>query len=112
MRKQTDILDHVPDRSSEPNRIPLARVSALHTHVARVGKEQPVHQLEHGRLACAACANQRERLTSGDSDREVVEQRPAGNPIGHAAELDTIHWKNYTSSGTARDARGVIGARL
>ena len=75
MRKETDVLNDVADRPTQPDRIPLARVPALHEHVARVGQEQSVDELEHGRLAGAARADQRERLPGADRQRDVVEDR-------------------------------------
>ena len=90
MRKQADVLNDVADRSPQANRIPLARVSALHAHVARVGQEQSIDQLEHGRLARAARADQRDHFAGVDGEGERIEHgRLPTVPERHLTELDT-----------------------
>ena len=92
MRKQADLLNHVADRSPQANRIPLARVPALHAHVAGVGQQQSIDELEDGGLAGAARADERDDFAGADGQREVVENgRPPREPEGHVAEFDAVH---------------------
>ena len=96
VRKEADLLNHVADGSAKADRIPLARVPALHAHVAGVGQEQSIDQLEDGRLAGAARADERERLAGADRQRDVVENgRPPREPVGHVAEFDAFHGGDY-----------------
>ena len=76
----------------QANGIPFTRVDALDAYLTGVGQQQPVHQLQHRRLACAARADERERLASTDGQREVVEDVcPAADAVGHVPELDAVH---------------------
>ena len=92
MRKQADLLNHVADRAPEPDRIPFARVLALHGDVAGVGEEQSIDELEDRGLARTARAHQRDDLTGLDRQREIVENgRLPSVPERHLAEVDAVH---------------------
>src|SRR5207237_9738704 len=56
VRKQADLLQHVPDAPSQANRLPRARVAAFADHRAAVRFEETVDQLQQRALPGAAAA--------------------------------------------------------
>ena len=92
VRKQTDLLNDVADRSSEANRIPFARVSALHAHLAGARQQQSIDQLEDGCFSSTAGADEGQCLTGANGQRDIVENRRTScEPVGNVAELDAFH---------------------
>src|SRR5262249_12584822 len=74
------------------NRIPLARVFALHAHFAGVGQQQSIDQFEDGGLAGAARADERERFAGIDGEAESVENRRlVGAAKRHMADFNPVH---------------------
>ncbi len=89
VRKQPDVLQHEPDASTQLDRIPTRRLSALDDDDAGVRQQKPVDQLEDRRLASAATADECEDNARVDRDREMVEHdAPARPGERHVAELD------------------------
>src|SRR5262249_50056782 len=62
---------------AQPDRIPLGGGTAGDVHGARRRQDECVHQAQRRRLARPAAADERERLTLGDPEREAIENRPA-----------------------------------
>jgi AcrB/AcrD/AcrF family len=92
VREQADLLNHIPDRSPQTYRIPIARVLAFDQDVAGIRQHQPVHELQHRRLAGAAPADQRDDFSGFDRQREAVEDARAGRRgVGNVLKLDRGH---------------------
>lgn len=92
MRKEPDVLNHIPNGAPQANRIPFAGVFPLHPHVASVGHEQSIDELEGRGLTGATRADERHDFAGIDSERESVENwRVAGVSERHLPELDAIH---------------------
>ena len=77
VRKQADILEHVADATSEPDAVPLARVTAFDPDRSRYRQQQTIDQLEDGGLAGAAPSHEHHDFAGADRQRESVEQRRA-----------------------------------
>src|SRR6185436_6976755 len=92
VREQADVLNHVAHRSAQTNWIPRSRVDALDEHLADIGQQQPVDQLEHRRLTRTTRTDERKRLAGADGQRKVVEDLcSAADTVGHVPELDAFH---------------------
>ena len=99
VRKEPDVLNDVAHGPSQADHIPFARVSALHAHLARLGQQQSIDQLEDRGLAGAARPDERHGLTGIDSQRESVQNgRLAGEPERHLAEFDPVHRRRQYSA--------------
>ena len=74
MGEEPDLLDDVPDRASQGDRVQSGHVLPAHEDLATVGLEHPVDQLQHGGLAAPGLAEEDEDLTVAHGEREVVDR--------------------------------------
>ena len=76
VREEADLLDHVADRAAQLRQVVVADLPAVDADVTARERDQPVDELERGRLAAARWADQNADLPRGDGEREVVDRRP------------------------------------
>jgi len=87
--KKTDLLQHVSDAPSQPNRLPVASVAALDHHVTGVRQQQSVDELQQRRLAGPAATDKPQDLPRLDREAETVEHAQAvGSRKGDRSKLD------------------------
>src|SRR5690606_331421 len=91
-RQQVEILEDDADFVASQRGPAAARLDrcALPQHAAAAGRVEPGGDVEQGRLAAAALADQRDRLAGGDRQVNAVERRDAAALEGsmHALECD------------------------
>ena len=90
--KQADVLNDVADRSPQADRIPLARVPALHEHLAGVGQQQPIDQLEDA----SSCPRRSRRPAPTSRRAPTVSEKSSRMRVCPARPYDT--WRNSTPS--------------
>jgi hypothetical protein len=89
VREEPHLLDHIAGPSAERHRVPLARPTSGDTDFAPDRLEEPVHELEDGRLADPRAPHQDDRLVRPDGERETVEKRAAvRDRVRDPVELD------------------------
>jgi hypothetical protein len=89
VREEPHLLDHVAGSSAKRHRVPLGRPTSGDTDFARNRLEQPVHELEDGRLADPRAPHQDDRLVLPDGERKTVEQGAAARDrVRDTVELD------------------------
>jgi hypothetical protein len=88
VREQPGLLDDPPHPPPQGNRLLARDVPAENPHLARVGVQQPVGQLQRRRLASARATEQRDGLSLFDRKVEAVEDASAPEALVDAAILD------------------------
>src|SRR5438093_13080947 len=89
MRKEADVLQHVPDATPQPDWLPLPRVAPLDQDDAVVLPQQTIDELQHRRLARTAAADKRKHIAGFDGQRKTVEDaRSTGSRKGNVPEFD------------------------
>ena len=73
MWHQTSLLDHVADRASQRDRVPLGRTSIAHDDPSGRGFDQRVDHLEESRLTRAAGAQERQDLAPGHTEADSLD---------------------------------------
>ena len=87
VRKEPRVLDHVTDGAPQRHRIFAADVAPVHAHFPGVRFEQPVAQLQRGRLAASGRPEQGHGLAGGDREREILENRLAREALADGSIL-------------------------
>ncbi len=75
VRKEAALLDDVADPAAQGRGLRRAHRLAEDAHLARVGVEQAVRELQGGGLAAARGPDERDRLSRRDGEREAFEHR-------------------------------------
>src|SRR5690606_35400740 len=88
--QQVEILEDDADFVASQRGPAAARLDrcALPQHAAAVGRVEPGGDVEQGRLAAAALADQRDRLAGGDRQGNAVERRDAAALEGSMNALE------------------------
>jgi hypothetical protein len=81
MRKETDLLEHIPGLPPKRDRVYAGDVALPDHDPPPVGGEHPVDQFERGALAGAAAADEREGFPSGIS--KLTSRRTSRSPRRH-----------------------------
>jgi predicted ATPase/class 3 adenylate cyclase len=71
--EETDLLDDIADRAPQLGQVVLEDRGAVDADVAARERDQPVDELERGRLPAARRADEDADLARGDGEREVVD---------------------------------------
>jgi hypothetical protein len=87
--KEAGLLDDVPEPPPQRDRILAAHVASENDYVPRVVIEEPVDELQRGRLSATGRPDERQRLPLGQREREPVEDGPsAAERFADVAEFD------------------------
>jgi hypothetical protein len=73
MRKETCILNHVPDPTPQPDQVPGGRGYTLDQDSTGTRQEQAIHHFQGGGLARAATTQEHQRLAGFDIETEIVQ---------------------------------------
>ena len=77
VRKKSALLDHVADPAAQRDRVLRRHVPSIDSNLARVRRDEPVHEPQGGRLPRSRRADERHRLPAGHGKREAVEDHRA-----------------------------------
>ena len=76
----------IPDRAPEPHGIPRARVAAFDEDTPRGWRQQPIDELQDGRLAGSAPSDERQHFAGVDRHGEAIEESAA--PRGGVRDIE------------------------
>ena len=82
VRKQSAVLQHIPDPPSQLDRIPVRRGFPFDYHLAARRVDQPIDQLQRRGLTSARLAKEYEDLTLVDRKVQILEDPRTRDPIG------------------------------
>src|SRR5437867_2874760 len=88
VRKETDLLDDVPDAPAELGRILVENVLPVDKDLARRRLDQPVHHAKRGRLSAARWSDEHCDPPCGRGETEMVDSDGVAVPFGDLAQLD------------------------
>ena len=88
MRKETDVLEDVPNVAAKLESIPLCREPARHDYDSGIGNEQAVDELQDRALARAAAANHGEYFAGRYGEVQRLDYDPAATRRADTAKLD------------------------
>jgi len=94
MWEKTDLLHHITSAPSQLERIPRLRRPRFNDHLTRIRHEQTVDQFKDCALARAASADERERVSGGNLEREAAQNR-----LSAAREVDVAKSNRAGSTG-------------